>query len=73
MPRLTHDAKRSVLAAIRDGKTVPEIHAMTGVPKRTIAYTAAATGLTIRSRYNRLIPGSYWQQLRGRYWAANAH
>ena len=73
MPRLTDEAKQSIVAAIRDGKTVGEIHALTGVPKRTISYTAAANGLTIRSRYCRLIRGTYWQQLRGRYWATHAH
>lgn len=62
MPRLTPDTLQAVIDAIRAGRTVPEIHASTGVAKRTIAYHAAVNGLSIASRYQRITPGSYWHR-----------
>lgn len=70
MPRLTSQRKAAIIAAVKAGRTIPEIHAMTGEAARTISYTAAAHGLTIASRYQRVARGTYWQELRGRYWRA---
>lgn len=71
MARLTEERKAAILAAIRAGKTVPEIHAITGEAKRTISYHAAANGLEIASRYCRVMRGNYWQSLRGRFWQSH--
>lgn len=70
MPRLSPELRQQVIQEALQGRTVPEIHASTGVAKRTIAYVAASEGITISSRYARVIRGSYWQGLRGRYWRA---
>lgn len=70
MARLSPEVRQQIITEVIQGRTVPEIHESTGVAKRTIAYVAASEGLTIQSRYARVIRGSYWQSLRGRYWRA---
>ncbi len=65
MPRLIDkDLKDGIIAAIRAGKTIGIINCETGVPCSTIRWIAARNGLRIVSRYNRVIPGSYWDRYR---------
>jgi hypothetical protein len=70
MARLSPERRQAIITAVQQGRTVPEIHAELGEAKRTIAYVAAQAGMTIQSRYARVIRGSYWQSMRGRYWRA---
>lgn len=70
MARLSPERRQAIITAVQQGLTVPEIHASLGEAKRTIAYVAASEGMTIQSRYCRVIRGSYWQSMRGRYWRA---
>lgn len=70
--RLTPERQTAIVRMVMAGKTIPEINAATGEAKRTIAYVAASHGLTIQSRYARIMRGSYWQSMRGGYWRLNA-
>lgn len=72
MARLSPERREAIIQAVKAGRTVPEIHAATGESKETIRYVAASAGMTIVSRYCRVIRGSYWHSLRGRYWRAKS-
>lgn len=62
MPRLPPDRIEDLLAAVRAGKTAQIIATETGVSESTIRYLAAKHGLTVTSRYKRVLPGLYWHQ-----------